>query len=939
MSGGVWRTGKMMSERKKGRIILAAVAALAAVPGTAPMCALAAQTQTDSPAADAPAVGKEEIAVSFGFENTVQTGRFTAVHVRISPELNRQAESLSIRTADPSGVTILYEYNLREEKNWEESADPTVSAEGNGEESADPTVSAEENGEEPAEPIVSAKGNGKAAGMNSSGMSAQALTGPGAEEQDDSETYTYCVPFGSRMKSMQIILKDASGRILAETQSDLPKTKSDPQSYIGVFSDRSDQLDWMNGVEVDDGAFSTRTILLDKNTAPEDPLEYDELDMIVISDYDTSLLNPEQVDSIYSFAANGGILLFGGGEAYRSGFGPFAERFLTKTPLKEAEKRMVNMGPQYARKSPDDSLVELSCADVTLVGGNTLISGERFPLLSMAACQKGFVEAAAYSLSDISGFAAENPAYTQNFFEEAYGGTMKNIVQADHIAEDTYFDILDLTGTGDMDNLPNATVYALILILYLIAVGPGVYLILRAHRRQRYYLAAVAACSALFTCAVYVAGVRTRFSGPFYTYATILDVTGGGQQENTCLNLRSPNGRSFRTVLSEGYRVIPVSYPYDMGKGVLSPDPNSYHIGVSSDEDGTQIRIRGRESFASSMFCLTRNENSLPDGNTGNDAAEAVPESGEDTASEQTPMKYRIGGQASIMEMKASGTVTNRSTEAIRDAAVLFGGKAVLIGDMEPGETVDLSKCSVLNIPVGDSALAADGIIASLRSSLDPQTDRIRRLEKARLLLFYMRRDTMEYAGKGRFIGFPQNSTPEFLRESLTDKDPDGQRITVSGQTIVTCELDEPDRADGPDGRIYSPALRRLPRVISGEYYADYNQMNGTENGPLTLEYAFDSRLVIEKIDFEKLSPVYTEQSGKSPDFSKVPMFNGNIYFYNYDTGKNDLMETKDSYTAEELAPYLSPANTLMIRYSGGNEGLQYLPVPCAVGKRAEKQE
>ena len=235
--------------------------------------------------------------------------------------------------------------------------------------------------------------------------------------------------------------------------------------------------------------------------------------------------------------------------------------------------------------------------------------------------------------------------------------------------------------------------------------------------------------------------------------------------------------------------------------------------------------------------------------------------------------------------------------------------------------------------------LAADGIIASLRSSLDPQTDRIRRLEKARLLLFYMRRDTMEYAGKGRFIGFPQNSTPEFLRESLTDKDPDGQRITVSGQTIVTCELDEPDRADGPDGRIYSPALRRLPRVISGEYYADYNQMNGTENGPLTLEYAFDSRLVIEKIDFEKLSPVYTEQSGKSPDFSKVPMFNGNIYFYNYDTGKNDLMETKDSYTAEELAPYLSPANTLMIRYSGGNEGLQYLPVPCAVGKRAEKQE
>ena len=914
----------MMSERKKGRIILAAAAALTAVMGTTPLCAFAAGTQEDSPVADVPAVGTEEIAISYGFENTVQAGRFTAVHIRISPELNRQAESLSIRTADPSGVTILYEYNLHDGKNGETAAEPTAFA-----------------GE-----------NGNAAGTGSAGTPAPELTGPGAEEQDDSETYTYCVPFGSRMKSMQVILKDAAGRILAESQSDLPKAKTDPQSYIGVFSDRSDQLDWMNGVDVDGGAFSTRTILLDKNTAPEDPLEYDELDMIVISDYDTSLLNPEQIDSIYSFAANGGILLFGGGASYRSNFGPLAERFLSKTPLKEAENRMVNMGPEYARNSPDDSLVELSCADVNLSGGNTLISGERFPLLSMAACQKGYVEASAYSFSDISGFAAENPAYTQNFFAEAYGGTWKNIVQADHIAEDTYFDVLDLTGTGDMENLPNAAVYALILVLYVIAVGPGVYLILRAHRLQRYYLVAVAACSAFFTCAVYVAGVRTRFSGPFYTYATILDVTGGGQQENTCLNLRSPNGRSFRTVLSEGYRVIPVTYPYDMGKGVLSPDPNSYHIGVSSDEDGTQIRIRGRESFASSMFYLTKNENSLPDGKAGNGAGEAVSDSGSGTAGavgetaagagqtgEQPAVKYRIDGQASIMEMKAAGTLTNRSSEALRDAAVLFGGKAVLIGDMEPGETVDLSKCPVLNIPVGNDSLAADGIIDSLRSSLDPQKDRIRRLEKARLLVFDMQRKTMEYAGNGRFIGFPQNSTPEFLRESLQDKDPDGQPITVSGQTIVTCELGEPDHTGDPDDRIYSPALRRLPRVISGEYYADYNEMNGTENGPLTLEYAFNSRLVIEKIEFEKLSPVYTEQSGKSTDFSRVSMFNGNIYFYNYDTGKNDLMETKDSYTAEELAPYLSPANTLMVRYSGGNEGVQYLPVPCAVGKLAEKQE
>ena len=46
------------------------------------------------------------------------------------------------------------------------------------------------------------------------------------------------------------------------------------------------------------------------------------------------------------------------------------------------------------------------------------------------------------------------------------------------------------------------------------------------------------------------------------------------------------------------------------------------------------------------------------------------------------------------------------------------------------------------------------------------------------------------------------------------------------------------------------------------------------------------------------------------------------MYFYNYDTGRNDLIEEKQSYTADELKPYLSPANTLTVKYvsEGTNE-------------------
>ena len=60
------------------------------------------------------------------------------------------------------------------------------------------------------------------------------------------------------------------------------------------------------------------------------------------------------------------------------------------------------------------------------------------------------------------------------------------------------------------------------------------------------------------------------------------------------------------------------------------------------------------------------------------------------------------------------------------------------------------------------------------------------------------------------------------------------------------------------------------------------------------------------------------------------------MYFYNYNEGGYDLMKVGTEYTAEALEPYLSPSNTLMVRYvwNGDATGAgAYLPVPWTVGK------
>ena len=78
------------------------------------------------------------------------------------------------------------------------------------------------------------------------------------------------------------------------------------------------------------------------------------------------------------------------------------------------------------------------------------------------------------------------------------------------------------------------------------------------------------------------------------------------------------------------------------------------------------------------------------------------------------------------------------------------------------------------------------------------------------------------------------------------------------------------------------------------------------------MEYALGSDWTVEKLRFESISSQFSE----NPLYPYMAPFSGSMYFYNYETGQNDRMELKEEYLASELEPYLSPSNTLTIKYT-----------------------
>ena len=89
----------------------------------------------------------------------------------------------------------------------------------------------------------------------------------------------------------------------------------------------------------------------------------------------------------------------------------------------------------------------------------------------------------------------------------------------------------------------------------------------------------------------------------------------------------------------------------------------------------------------------------------------------------------------------------------------------------------------------------------------------------------------------------------------------------------------------------------------------------------------------VESLTFESVSKEFlTDGSG-----SYIDAFTGGIYFYNHDSGNYDRMELDgEIMTVDQLRPYLSPGNTLIVRYvydGAGSYNAIQLPMPMVAGR------
>lgn len=708
----------------------------------------------------------------------------------------------------------------------------------------------------------------------------------------------YYIPIGTDADRLFVELEDKAGAILAEQQVSLNVSQDVPELFVGILSDNPEDLEYLDGVGIHYSTLRTRSFMLDPKEFPDEAVGLNLLDVIVVNNFKLRELSEQQTSAVMDWVHSGGVLILGTGKRVGDTLGRFAPELLDDS-YGSAVMRRLDLGEGFSLDRPEDGMFEIACVDISLHGGNIILSSGGFALLTAASKEQGLIGVAGFDLSDIQRFCQEHPSYVDHFFTSLLGETrinrLANVVYSGN--SDQFWSVQSLINTGNVEKLPNLLAYAAVVILYLLIMGPGMYIFLKNRSLQIFYRQGVAVLAVVFAVIIYLMGMFTRFRSTFYTYAAIQDVTADYVTDTTYVNIRNPYNRPYQVELDPSYSVLPItrrSISASVGEAKFT-GKESYQIAIERGEERLTIRGQDIPAFSPRYFKLERKQE-----NTDN---------------------IGIAGNVDYFEGSISGEVTNHFPFPLENATLMLYGNMVLLGRLEPGQTCRLDGLEILRYPLNHSYAVAEQIIGEEQLQRADISDSAYLLaaERLNMLTFYLDNYLNNYMADARVIAFSTEKEERlFLRE-------EGETY---GHTMLTSSIE----VHASRGQLlYRSVLMKMPRVISGEYNAESNSMSGME--PLVVEYEMGEELDVESLTFEPVSQVF---SGNGRD-SYIEAFTGSIYFYNHGSGNYDRIQFDGKkMNVDQLRPYLSPGNTLTVRYVyGGQKSYNaiQLPMPMVAGR------
>lgn len=369
---------------------------------------------------------------------------------------------------------------------------------------------------------------------------------------------------------------------------------------MGILSDEYLSLTYLdmggNEVYYSGNSYPIKLVELDLDNL-EDTL--DTLSFLIIDSYNTSVLSDKVLESIEQWLDHGGVLIIGTGSSAEDILSGLDDLDIQCSRVYEQGEESYN---SYGYAYMDIS--QLTMAE--LIDRNDKYEEQYGVLALTCSWGNGAVGILPYSLSELGKLdASDYQGYTQeevvesilwrvsDYAVSSYGSGRYTNPYND--ARYIFNRLCYLLGNGS--NRLQFGGLKIIVILYVIFVGPILYLILRFAKKRDLYWIAVPVATLVGTFFVYVAGRGFEVVGTNVFSATIENLSGEGNVQ-TYLRCYDAGHKEWDLRLAEGYE-----YAGPLEEGAYrSSDDETYYYHIKKEGDRLFFGIDPSAGFEDSYF-------------------------------------------------------------------------------------------------------------------------------------------------------------------------------------------------------------------------------------------------------------------------------------------------------------------------------------------------
>lgn len=431
---------------------------------------------------------------------------------------------------------------------------------------------------------------------------------------------------------------------------------------LGVLSDNPTALNQLGAVKLPGNAQRATVIHLGAEDLPTDSYMLESIDVLVLNDFSSRSLKPEQLSCIHGWVEGGGVLVSCGGANWKKTLTSLPPELV---PIQNSGSIQVNRLPGLEKWIGQ----QLPAGNIIITQGQAqgtaLVSNDNLPVLVESQIGHGHVYYMAFdpAASPFENWGG-NESLWLNIFTRSDPHQLISASNYRSMMMDRRYDMSWTLRSIPASDLPSRGGLAVLLLVYILVLGPIVYLLLKKTDRRELGWVVIPLTAVLLFSATYLVGFKGKGRDVFTRVISIVEMEPGFKyaRVNSYIGAFAPTHRDYSINLV-GDRLVDV-LPVDSyrDKAMMMGTTQLPVMATVKQGEGTAVEF-GDLTRWSTRSIQTRSSLEQP----GNIEA-----------------KLHTEGN------RIKGTVTNNTSQSLSDCIIYSRFGYQKLNKLKPGETTEV---------------------------------------------------------------------------------------------------------------------------------------------------------------------------------------------------------------------------------------------------------